>query len=315
MIHYAILHNTRYRYSQTITQSMMEVRMQPITDGAQRCLSFKLATTPRARVSDYRDYLGNTVHVFDIPSAHKALTISANAVVEMLDMPPLPLSLPETAWGDIDRLADDYAFWDMLHPGERTAGTALLEQFAEETHFVRRRDPLSLLRELNQQIYRRFDYVPESTTVDSSIDEALIARRGVCQDFSHIMAAMVRRLGIPCRYVSGYLYHQRSIKDRSSPDATHAWVEAYLPPLGWVGFDPTNNVLAGERHIRAAVGRDYADVPPTFGVFRGTAESQLQVEVRVTETQPPSIMQENAPVTGWVLVDEQWQYQQEQQQQ
>jgi transglutaminase-like putative cysteine protease len=314
MIHYAILHNTRYRYSQTITQSMMEVRMQPITEGAQRCLSFKLATTPRANISNFRDYLGNTVHVFDIPSAHKALTISANAVVEMLDTPPIPPSLPESAWDEIDRLSDQYQFWDTLHPGERTAVTTLLEQMAEEMHFVRRRDPLSLLRELNQQIYRRFDYMPDSTTVDSSIDEALIARRGVCQDFSHIMAAMVRTLGIPCRYVSGYLYHQRSIKDRSSPDATHAWIEAFLPPLGWVGFDPTNNVLAAERHIRAGVGRDYADVPPTYGVFRGTAESQLEVEVRVTETQPPGIMQDNAPVTGWVSADEQWQYQQEQQQ-
>ena len=103
-------------------------------------------------------------------------------------------------------------------------------------------------------------------------------RRGVCQDFAHIMIAIARAWGVPTRYVSGYMYH-RGNKDRSGADATHAWVEAYLPSLGWVGFDPTNNILAGERHVRAAVGRDYADVPPTRGTYKGVAESELSIAV------------------------------------
>jgi transglutaminase-like putative cysteine protease len=315
MVYYAVQHNTRFRYSEAVTQSVMEVRMQPRTEGGQRCLRFNLTTTPRTHPSEYRDYLGNTIHVFDIPGSHKQLAITAEAVVEMDAVPLLPEALPESAWDEIDRhVRSSGGFWDTLHPGERTEVTPLLRQFADELHMHRRRDPLSLLRELNRQMYRIFDYVPESTAVDSPLDQALRSRQGVCQDFSHIMAALVRMLGIPCRYVSGYLFHQRHKKDRSSPDATHAWVEAYLPPLGWVGFDPTNNVLVGERHIRAAVGRDYADVPPTHGVFRGIAESRLEVAVRVTEIPPPTATQEMAMTGAWVVMDEQLQYQQQQQQ-
>jgi transglutaminase-like putative cysteine protease len=103
----------------------------------------------------------------------------------------------------------------------------------------------------------------------------------VCQDYTHIMIALVRELGIPCRYVSGYLYHRRDDTSSSAPDATHAWVEALLPGLGWVGFDPTNNTPVAERHIRVAVGRDYADVPPTRGVFKGQADTELGVAVQV----------------------------------
>lgn len=101
------------------------------------------------------------------------------------------------------------------------------------------------------------------------------------------MIALVRSLGIPCRYVSGYLFHRVEDHDRSEQDATHAWVEALVPGFGWVGFDPTNNLIAGERHIRTAIGRDYADVPPTRGVFKGRAESMLEVGVKVVPTERP----------------------------
>jgi transglutaminase-like putative cysteine protease len=124
------------------------------------------------------------------------------------------------------------------------------------------------------------------TEVNSPIEVALEQRRGVCQDFAHIMTAIGRVWRIPCRYVSGYLYHKGS-RDRSTADATHAWVEAYLPSLGWVGFDPTNNIMACERHIRAAVGRDYSDVPPTRGTYKGGADSELSIAVSLEPTQAP----------------------------
>jgi transglutaminase-like putative cysteine protease len=132
-------------------------------------------------------------------------------------------------------------------------------------------------------MYREFEYSPQSTRVDSRIDEALEARRGVCQDFSHIFIALARHLGIPTRYVSGYLFRDESIADRSSDGATHAWAEALMPHIGWVGFDPTNNVIAAERHIRVAIGRDYADVPPTRGVYKGVSavRTELAVAVRI----------------------------------
>jgi transglutaminase-like putative cysteine protease len=117
--------------------------------------------------------------------------------------------------------------------------------------------------------------------VDSPIEHAIETRKGVCQDFTHIMISLVRHVKIPCRYVSGYVHPRQKHPDRSSDGATHAWIEALVPGFGWVGFDPTNNLLAGERHIRTALGRDYADVPPTRGIFKGSASSELAVSVRV----------------------------------
>jgi transglutaminase-like putative cysteine protease len=132
--------------------------------------------------------------------------------------------------------------------------------------------------------------VPNSTKVDSPIEEALRTRQGVCQDFAHIMIALLRRLHIPSRYVSGYMFHRdEEKKDRSLEGASHAWVEALVPGLGWVAFDPTNNLVGGDRHIRVAIGRDYADVPPTRGVYKGEAQSELRVAVTVSpaDAAPP----------------------------
>ena len=134
---------------------------------------------------------------------------------------------------------------------------------------TRRDDPLMLVQELNTRLYEYFEYEPRSTRVDSPIDEAIVSGKGVCQDFAHTMIALLRHVRIPARYVSGYLYRSREDHDRSTPDATHAWVDVFLPHLGWVGFDPTNNLVTHHRHIRTAIGRDYADVPPTHGIFRG----------------------------------------------
>jgi transglutaminase-like putative cysteine protease len=158
-----------------------------------------------------------------------------------------------------------------------------------------------VLQQLNEQLYNHFEYVPKSTKADSPIDLALLTHAGVCQDFAHIMITLVRsKLRIPCRYVSGYLFHGHSDHDRSVNSATHAWVEALVPQLGWVGFDPTNWLTAGDRHIRTAIGRDYADVPPTHGIFRGRANSELTVAVRVTPSQgTPSLDQELPVPEDW----------------
>jgi transglutaminase-like putative cysteine protease len=144
-----------------------------------------------------------------------------------------------------------------------------------------------MVTEINQGIHRRFAYAPNSTQVDSPIDHALKERKGVCQDFAHIMIALVRTVGVPCRYVSGYLFHAKDDQSIASEGASHAWVEALLPGSGWLGFDPTNNLLCGERHIRVAVGRDYAEVPPTRGVFKGGSESELSVSVTVALSDAP----------------------------
>ncbi|NTW00641.1 MAG: transglutaminase family protein [Oscillochloris sp.] len=284
-MYYSILHKTRFRYSQPVSESFTEARMRPLSEGFQRCLKFKLSTSPNAKVASYQDCYGNTVHHFDIPGQHRHLTITAEAVVVFTEPPRLPRSLSPEAWHLLDDLVAEQELWDFLAPSQFARPSPLLNALAHQLDLRRRGDPLSLLYEITGRMYRTFAYAPQTTTVDSPIDDALAKRKGVCQDFAHIMIALVRPLGIPCRYVSGYLYHRLEDHDRSERDASHAWVEALLPGLGWVGFDPTNNLIARDRHIRAAVGRDYADVPPTKGVFRGRAESRLEVGVKVMPTE------------------------------
>jgi transglutaminase-like putative cysteine protease len=286
-MHISISHVTKFRYSAPINESVMELRMQPLSEGPQRCLKFDLSLRPAARVSAYSDHLGNAVHHFDIPGRHTQLVITARSVVETLPREAPPPALGAGAWDELEALVAGGDYWDMLMPSHFARPTDALRDFARELNVRRRDDPLTVLRELNTAIYQAFDYVPQSTTVDSPIDEALGARKGVCQDYSNIMIALARSMRVPCRYVSGYLFHRVEYNDRSAQDATHAWVEALLPDLGWVGFDPTNNLLAGERHIRVAVGRDYADVPPTRGVFKGAADSELSVAVQVKPAEEP----------------------------
>jgi transglutaminase-like putative cysteine protease len=314
-MHYAIHHVTTFRYSAPITESVMQLWMQPRSEAVQRCLKFELTLRPSARPSSYRDSLGNVVHHFDIPGRHTQLVIRAQSLVEMQPATPLPDALAPAAWDELDAVVAINDYWDMLMPSHFARPTDLLRDFARELNLERRDDPLSVLRELNTAIYNIFDYVPQSTRVDSPIDEALRARKGVCQDYSNIMIALVRELRIPCRYVSGYLFHRVEYNDRSAQDATHAWVEALLPGLGWTGFDPTNNLMAGERHIRVAVGRDYRDVPPTRGVFKGTAESELSVAVQVKPAEEPESEEEMQALAAFAQPLENEQQSQQQQQQ
>jgi transglutaminase-like putative cysteine protease len=281
-MYYTVRHVTRFLYEQPISESVMEARMQPRSDGPQRCIQFTLTTTPTSRVMVYQDHDGNIVHHFGIPARHARLTVAAEALVECGPPPLIPHDLGRGAWDRLDALTATGDFWEFLNPSPFARSTPRLGEFARGINLKRGSDPLVTLRRITADIYDRFEYSPQSTRVDSPIDEALEAKRGVCQDFAHIMTALVRQIGIPCRYVSGYLFHQNR-EDRSIDGSTHAWVEALLPDLGWVGFDPTNNRLVEDRHIRVAIGRDYADVPPTKGVFKGVTvvRSELAVAVRV----------------------------------
>ena len=298
-MHYSVRHITKFRYSAPITESIMEVRIQPRSEGVQHCLDFRLQTSPVANIYSYRGENGNRVHHFDVPNRHTHLTITAEALVETLPPPDLPEALEPSAWEVLDAQTADDDYWESLHPSHFTQPSALLAELSAELHIQRRADPLTVVKDINAAIYASFAYSKEATRVHSPIDDALRVRRGVCQDFAHIMIALVRSLGIPCRYVSGYLFHQGEQSDQSNEGATHAWVEALMPELGWVGFDPTNNVLAGERHIRVAVGRDYADVPPTHGIFRGKAESELAVSVQVYPVESPPFSVDMLPEAEW----------------
>ncbi|MCE9521284.1 MAG: transglutaminase family protein [Alphaproteobacteria bacterium] len=284
---YSIRHITRYRYDAPVRESVMQLYMQPKSEGAQRLQSFQVSTNPRAGLQAYTDHFGNAVYHFDVPGTHQELQVEADAEVEVQAMPAPPEWVDASAWAVLETAAVKGEHFDMLVGHGIAQATPALRAFLDERALTKTSDPMTTLRRLNRAVFDGFDYAPEATEVDSSIDVALGKRKGVCQDFAHIMIATARAWGIPARYVSGYLFTKREAGDRSASDATHAWVEAFIPGCGWVGFDPTNNVLAGERHIRVAIGRDYSDVPPSRGVFKGPANSELAVAVRVTPAQVP----------------------------
>lgn len=299
-IQYVVRHTNRFTYTAPISESMMEVRMQPRSDVRQRCLRFELTPQPRAKVFAYQDPYGNVVHHFDIPGRHARLTITADAVVQLAPAAELPDSVPTDTWDELDAIAASGERWEDLRFSHFARETPLLAELADEIHWRRDADALTLLRRLNYALFHQFTYAPRTTHVDSPIDDALKVRAGVCQDLAHIMIALARRIGIPCRYVSGYLSPSTDAHDRSVEGATHAWAEAYVPTLGWVGFDPTNDLLAGDRHIRVAVGRDYADVPPTRGVFRGEAGSELGVLVTISLPNTPIKSDKVMPMQTWI---------------
>lgn len=318
---YSVRHTTTFRYEPAVRESVMEVRLQPRSDGEQRCLSFTLDVDPPANIMQYRDFTGNTVHHFDIAGSHTLVTVTAQSAVEVQSVPE-PRPADSGDWADLDALIAGNDHWEMLLPSHFAHSSAPLEQLAQELNCERRGSPLELLTDLNAAIYQLFAYVPNSTKVDSPIGEALRTRQGVCQDFAHIMITLVRRLNVPCRYVSGYMFHRdEAEKDRSIEGASHAWVEALVPRLGWVAFDPTNNLVGGDRHIRVAIGRDYADVPPTRGVYKGEAQSELSVAVTVTpadsvppEPVMPSFVVRSRPVMVRAAAPSEQQQQQQQQQ-
>jgi transglutaminase-like putative cysteine protease len=301
---YSIRHVTTFTYQPAVRESVMEVRMQPRSEGHQRCLSFTLDLHPPANITQYSDSAGNNVHHFNIAGSHTEVRVTTQSTVQVEAAAP-PRRSDGGDWADLDAMTAAGDYWEMMLPSHYVHFSEALERLAQELRVERRADPLQLLNEVNEGIYRSFAYVPNSTKVDSPIEEALIARQGVCQDFAHVMIALLRPLRIPCRYVSGYLFHreENGNKDRSVEGASHAWVEAFVPRLGWIAFDPTNNLIGGDRHIRVAIGRDYADVPPTRGVHKGGAESVLSVAVTVNpsdapppEQVAPSIVIQSRPV-------------------
>ncbi|MFZ0941323.1 MAG: transglutaminase family protein [Candidatus Sulfotelmatobacter sp.] len=296
---YSVVHITTFSYQPAVRESVMEVHLQPRSDGPQHCLTFELEVSPAVNIMQCRNFMGNTVHHFDIAGKHSQIKITARSSVEVQPAAP-PNSADASSWDDLDRAiaapAPTEDFWEMLLPSQFAKSSLHLEALAAELRCERRDTPLELLTELNESIYNSFAYVPNSTTVDSPIDDALLSRQGVCQDFAHIMIALVRPLRIPCRYVSGYMFHRNNEdadekKDRSVEGASHAWMEAFLPNLGWTAFDPTNNLIGADRHIRVALGRDYADVPPTRGVHKGEAQSALSVAVTVSPSDAPAPIQ------------------------
>ena len=259
-------HTTRFTYDAPVREAYAELRLRPLDSGGQRCLGFTLATEPRAAVRGYRDRHGNDVRHFDCLGPHQELVVTSSSEV-----------LTPEAFGDPEAGLSPLDAYDYLGPTERTPHTEAVRAFAAP--FRAAGDRMATVLALTQAVRAALRYEKGATDVNTSADEALARGRGVCQDFAHVLLAGCRSLGIPGRYVSGYVLPGGEIGDQA---ASHAWVDVFLAGVGWISVDPTHGRQQTSQYVRVAVGRDYAEVPPTRGVFKGPAREALAVEVRVS---------------------------------
>ncbi|RCW41891.1 transglutaminase family protein [Paenibacillus prosopidis] len=286
----SISHVTQYEYAEAVTDSVNEIRLTPSTNERQSCYQQAISVEPNASLFTYEDYFGNRVHAFSVNGSHKRLTIRTTMTVVTKQAPTaeerafyLSRRPPEQGWGWLKTEDAANRFTEFLLTTEYTAVTPEVERFAGEISDEGGQVcVLDWLTALSGKIRSEFVYDPEATNVKTKTSEMFERKRGVCQDFAHLMIAGCRALGIPARYVSGY-HFVGDLQGGTSDfeQASHAWVEAFVPGLGWCSFDPTNVDPVGERYVKLGHGRDYKDIVPVKGVYRGTGEQKLHVTVDV----------------------------------
>jgi transglutaminase-like putative cysteine protease len=267
MRRFEIVHSTRFRYSAPIAETIMEVRLRPMDGRGQRCLEFQLDVSSKMQPGAYMDGYGNHVHYFNLVRNHQGLSVISRSVVE--------------TGGEMETDPGEDLVLDFLRyrspvkdvPGVRKlAGRHPIDDPAAGREVEKALDALALT------ISREFAYDRAVTNVYSAVDEVLELRAGVCQDFAHLFIAVARAMRVPARYVSGYIHVARESGVREG--ASHAWAEAWVPGAGWIGYDATHPIRAGESHVRVAVGRDYRDAAPTRGIYIGAATGTMEVSVK-----------------------------------
>lgn len=282
---FQISHETVYRYGAPASESVGELRIFPVDTPGQRVGRLRVRLDPNAPVDTFTDYFGNTVGSFAIPSPHKRLRVKMSAEVETFP-PSDPGPAADLPVGQGRRLNPDRRI-DLYLYRQPTAAVPLGSALKPlKRAFLREAVPLrEALQDLNGWIHREFRYQPGVTEVSTPLCDIIRRRQGVCQDFAHLMLAILRTHGLPARYVSGYIEPHDPTRSGGAEligaAASHAWVEVNLPNGRWWGWDPTNNQCAGERHVKVAVGRDYHDVAPLRGTYKGALSQKLQVIVSI----------------------------------
>lgn len=277
-----LLHRTTFTYAGPVRDSFNEVRLHPVDDDRQSCRRFELRVDPRGgHVRDYRDYYGNLVHYFDIPDPHEQLVIEAVSEVETLPdelRPAVPVvSTADNPKAGVSELYAEYLAESHYVP----LGVELWRETQDVFAITPRCDVWTDTRNLGRHLFKTFRYQPNTTGVNTLATDALAQRMGVCQDFAHVMLGFCRQSGLPARYVSGYFFNNQLRP--GEVEASHAWVEVLVPGFGWLGYDPTHDRPADERYVKIAAGRDYADIRPVSGTYRGAPTRELRVEVAVRE--------------------------------
>lgn len=292
-MHFHIEHTTEYLYSEPATEAFSELRLRPRDSLRQKVSRHFTRVHPSVLVETYTDYFGNYVETVSIPFRHHKLVVTSTCDVvtnpfhDAMSVLDLTISEARQLYTPHMRSLHDFlrpSYFIPFNPALKKLAAELLPAKASFT---------SAIMKLNEYIFRNFKYQPGVTDAGTTVPEFLHKREGVCQDFAHLMISLCRNAGIPARYVSGYIetdpVPNSNLENADlaliGATASHAWVEIYTPNNFWVGLDPTNNIMEGERHVQIGIGRDYHDVPPLKGIFKGAHQQSLSVQVRVTRNQ------------------------------
>ncbi|MDP4098377.1 transglutaminase family protein [Paenibacillus sp. P96] len=280
-----ISHTTKYGYEEPVADSVNEIRLSPRTNYRQACYHHTISVEPNASLFTYEDFFGNRIHAFTVNAQHRALVITAvsTVVTHNNDGVRNQVLSPKDDWRTLADEALQNKFAEFLLPTPYTSVGEDVRAYADEISLPGA-GVYDLVMETGGKVYRNFQYQPNATVVTTRTDEFLRLKKGVCQDFAHLMIAVCRAKGIPARYVSGYHFiGDLQTRTVDFEQASHAWVEAYIPGTGWLGFDPTNNNRVDERYVKLGHGRDYFDIVPVKGIYRGTPLQNMSVEVDVQQ--------------------------------
>ena len=269
-----IQHTTRYEYAAPVRDSFNELRLQPLSDARQTVESFEVSVRPAVKLRDYHDFYSNVIHHFDVADPHRLIEVTSRFTVETRTLDRLaPDARPAALSRVKEALRAERAYDFILESRYVDLSPETWRMAVDATQGED--DIWQCALKLMHFVHAHLAYESHSTTVHTHMRDVLAERRGVCQDFAHVLLGLCRTLKIPALYVSGYLATEKA-------SATHAWTEVCIPGAGWQGLDPTHNCQPGETYVKIAVGRDYADVPPVSGTYKGTTERTMTVEVKIT---------------------------------
>lgn len=294
MTRYRVRHLTRYTYDEPVSVCHNVAHLRPRSTAESVVRSHVMRIEPATRFESRTDYFGNPIACFSIPERHQAMSLEAVSEVEILPRPS-PDPRDTLPWERVRQGIEQRAFPDWLEAAQFLFDTKLVTRSGDLAAFARPsfapgRPIFEAALDLNRRIKATIAYVPRSTDVDTTAIQALELRRGVCQDLAHIFAGAMRSIGLPARYVSGYLRTRPAPGQpiRLGSDESHAWVSVYLGNAGWVDLDPTNDLVVRDEHVLLGWGRDYRDVAPLLGIYLGGKNQTLHVEVDVTPIDAPA---------------------------
>lgn len=293
MAEYHIKHITRYTYPTPVIDSANQVMLFPVNDERQEVKKHELLISHRPPVEVFTDYFGNKVGIFSLLKPHTELTIESLIRVVVQDIAAPADDVPVAGqWENLERIRGEFPYMDfmLLENCDAHAGISAVVASLQQAGST----PFRIAGEMSAYVYNQFEYKKNITSVETRVDEIWKLKAGVCQDFAHVLLVMLRLVGIPARYVSGYICPKNH--ELRGEGATHAWVEAYIPFYGWLGFDPTNNCLAGDRHVRLAIGRHFTDCTPVKGTYKGSSAHTLEVSVTIENGIPKEASFTEPPV-------------------